>query len=1433
MTEEERRRKAFQQLLVSAGRPNPFVASSSPARTYAAPVAAKPYQPPPKQSFFNKVRDTFDANTQADQWRRQQQGKQASAADYSNIIKRAGGVATTFGKGIAESYNYVGRGLGEAAAYNTKASKGARFAQANLQDQITRDIVGAGRRLRDPNVSPAEKIRQQRYLQSLQRENAETFAIANQRAKEIQERTDPVKGAAAVGSIGVDIATLGIGTGGVKALNVARKQGGKQFAKQLAKDSLITGAVSAPSGGLDAYVQKGKDTKFKDVAVGTGLAFGLGAALPGASFLGSKTLGKVFSRGKVAKNIANTGDIGKIAEELYQKYPDADPNKLAELAESLTSQNKAKQVKQTLKDFEAGAAKDATVVTYSGGKEGGTGFSTPDREFADVKFAQETKGGKVTERKLNVNEILDTRNPNHRARLESLLGKEQTDRLIGRNDNGLPAHGAKGDEDTLRDAADKLGFKQIALSETDRQYKYNGRDVISYADAQKAPETPTPTVKEIPTNAPAQAVPETATPSTSADLAQADLNKVPDDIQKKIENGEAITPEDMGRVAESSEVPGATKKPVGIDDNARVVLDDQSAQDALRRGSFDEAVAIYMKQGMDYGEAQKAVRRVAKESGIPLDNMGRPFVEGDPRIVDGKAIKNPDVKETMKDLSAARAISNTDAKLSSATIERAAKQYGVDTSDPGFIQRYQSGQLTDPDEIAFGNVLKRETDRIFELQKQIDPSIEYRQNYLPQSYAQDATQVDEAVKQLQTRTNAANPRQFRTYEEARQFGLAPKFQNIEQMVGESAGSAQNALANKAIVDNGLEQGLFSTRQVDRNWKVVEGFSQNGSPVYASPKVANVINNALQESTDALSKSVGGLGKLNSTWQDIMLAGGVPYTPANFFVFGQIVKEFTAGRVGVVKDFVYSMSDALTQKRFVENADFVRKMADRGLTFNIKSHIDDVDESWLANKWGKAMNKATFERFMPNQYLSVAENIYKKTGDLDLAADTVKKYYGIVDQIAKGRSTNVQNGINAAFFAPKYRESIINSIINTGKSVTTGIGDPAYSMNRRLAAGMAVTVVAAEMLQRQISGHGLLENRNGQEASIEITLGEKDEKGNQKVVNIPLMPGFLTLPRAAIRAVQGAVNGDIVGGDPNKPSVIGEASKVLATPLQVAGQVINNADYFGRPIYNNETIADQEGIEADSATSKFGKVLKYVGFQGMPGYGRAIRDAVNGKSGLEVAAQAGELPLRFGKRLNPATEAYFKDRDEVYSSLDKNGKAVWDAIHPKVKNVNGEYMTDPTVDSSLARAANYLDNPKVLEAEREMARRAKARGQKTDPLWDLDDKQQRIALRIQTLPPMDPQRDKLKKDNPWYNKLSRDRSAFFDSLPPGDPNKPKSPIDYPEPDAQNFFFDGRLLPARRFHYEEELFEREPGSWGAVRQAGTVQPCYPSRQRPTII
>lgn len=790
---------------------------------------------------------------------------------------------------------------------------------------------------------------------------------------------------------------------------------------------------------------------------------------------------------------------------------------------------------------------------------------------------------------------------------------------------------------------------------------------------------------------------------------------------------------------------------------------------------------------------------------IPLDQLGPPKT-AEARTVEGKVMKDPTVKKVFDNLSKADRISKTEQGLTATAIEQAAKKHGIDTADLNVWDRLQTGKPKNVAERRFFKDVKAETDRIFKLQQQVDPSIVYRENYLPGKYAQQGTPAyDDAIQQLKSVTGSEQAKSFDTYRQAKDIGgLDPKYKTLQETLASNAGEAQKALFTKQAVDAGLADGVFDTKPLNRNWKQVEGmYTSDGAPVYASKAVADRINNAMQAPSDFVGKTIEKAAKVSGGMQQIALTGGVPNTSLNAFGISQeFFQGMGYGRPGVITDMVHSFTKQTTQERFnapksvakgLSTPEFVRQAELKGANIGqITSDASTMNQGGIRRIANKASGEqATFQQLMPNIKLSILEDTYKKfVGEmghdkaLQVAADTVNKATGFVDEIGKGRSVNARNLKSATLFAPQYREAVIGQLSSAVEAwLPKNLNNPTFNYGRRFAAGLLTTAGIYDALNYKLNGHHMWDNRNGQELSLQIPTGEKDEKGNQPVVNIPLFPSILTIPRAVVNGVTAGIRGD-------KKAVVKEASKVLATPIQVGGQILSNRDYFDRPIYNDAQTAADQGIAPDNAAEVAGKVGVYAAKQLTPGPIRAALDKLGvGRdepvSWGQFAAAATEAPVRFGKQLNPATEAYFKDRDQVYGALNKNDKAIWDAIHPPIKkNVNGEYITDKTVWSGATRAANYLNSPNVLAAENEMAARAKARGEAVDPLFgDLKGQQQLIALTIDTLPPKDPNKTILKEQNPWYDAYYQKRQAFFDSLPPGDPNKPKGPIAYPEPSGQ--------------------------------------------------
>lgn len=555
--------------------------------------------------------------------------------------------------------------------------------------------------------------------------------------------------------------------------------------------------------------------------------------------------------------------------------------------------------------------------------------------------------------------------------------------------------------------------------------------------------------------------------------------------------------------------------------------------------------------------------------------------------------------------------------------------------------------------------------------------IGYKENYVPHIWKQSEAEVDKVARGAGMKPRAGFERVIPTYDEGLKLGLKPKHTDPAKMMGDYVKNLETTRTNVALLTDLRDQGLLKTGRPPAGWKTVsaEGFPRDyrGNQLSAPKEVSRVLNNLYGNSDSVIDKALRKTAKFNSVWQDIALAGGIPHTPANFFTFSQMMKESALGLGQLVTGspikgaktiyspaaaFLRSFSDKRTQSFVKANSGLVEAMAKRGVPINFAETTANRGAKQLAKDtvhWDKLFNEPTFGRFMPNLQLNTARNVQnaleKKLGRdaaLDATAGIMKKLYGITDQLATGRSQAVQDMIGTVAFAPKYRESILNVLANTVKSLNPATyGDKSFSLNRRLAVGMGVTYMLYDQLNKQTTGHGISKNPEGKDLSLAIPYGGKDAQGNQKVVYIPFMPSFMTLPRAGVAAVQGAIKGD-------QRAVASEGGKLLSMPIQVISQLATNKDYFGRPIYTDDAAAKANHTEADTGAQALLKQGGYLVGQAAPAGGRValnlgenaiIKKQMEGLNpnsdkykklekklvpGEQIAATGLEAPVRFGK-----------------------------------------------------------------------------------------------------------------------------------------------------------------------------------------------------------
>lgn len=522
-------------------------------------------------------------------------------------------------------------------------------------------------------------------------------------------------------------------------------------------------------------------------------------------------------------------------------------------------------------------------------------------------------------------------------------------------------------------------------------------------------------------------------------------------------------------------------------------------------------------------------------------------------------------------------------------------------------------------------------------QEAVDNGIDigYRENYVPHIWKKSPEQVDQIARTFGMKPRAAGQRIVPTYEEGIAMGLKPKYKDPAEMMGDYVNNIQSARANVALVTDLNKQGLLLEGRPPAGFKSItaEGFprSATGGQMSAPTQIADIINNIYGSGDSIIEKALGKTARFNSVWQDIALAGGIPKTPANFFTFSQMVKEMTTGvgqtvalhPIQGIKQiytplaaFTRSFSKNQTAKFQVANKDFLEDLARRGAPLNFSTH---------ASKWDSLFNDPTFGRFMPSMQLGTAKNVYsaleKKVGHdeaMQKTADAMKRLYGITDKLATGRSGAVQDLIGTVGFAPKYRESIVNVLGNTVKSIADPrtYKDQSYSLNRRLALGMGVTLLAYDQLNRQTTGHGLLQNPEGKELQLAIPYGDG------KAIYIPFMPSFMTIPRSIVAGVQDVAKGDLGG-------LGSEVGKMLSMPIQTGTQLVTNRDYFGRPIVNDEKASQETGAPIDSPLDMLKKRGLYVLGQSSPAVVRGGLDYAQGKPLEQVLAGTAEAPVRFG------------------------------------------------------------------------------------------------------------------------------------------------------------------------------------------------------------
>lgn len=613
---------------------------------------------------------------------------------------------------------------------------------------------------------------------------------------------------------------------------------------------------------------------------------------------------------------------------------------------------------------------------------------------------------------------------------------------------------------------------------------------------------------------------------------------------------------------------------------------------------------------------------------------------------------------------------------------------GMDT-----IFDYEIGKPT-----AYSKRIKDKFDSLREEARKRGVDLGFRENYLPHVYAETSAEVrekirkylvdrglseetinayengemlsDEIVRVLKINPFFSKERVFPTYKIAMEYGLTPKYTTVQQLVGHYVKEMETIVANNELVQELESAGKilpFEDAPV-LTWQTVNlPFSQKG--YMAPPPVARVINGLFGIQDPSFWTY---LAKLSKKMQEIALSAGIPYTTINFFAIGQLIKEVTAGNFKATNAFFRANFNRKSMDWLQENRNYMYMMARQGV--NLRKTVDSWEnlhtnfsnlsikdtptrtlrtiftkDTVFSDTFDKLFNKRTFMSFMPMMQIQLFKDTYNKFLEQGYPEDIAEEFAGRVIRNNFGltkfsaRSKEVQDKLAAIFFAPQFREGIINTLANTanaGVDFVKNVGglrepiSPTLSRNRKLLVGMMITYALYNLLNAALNDDGDPENGlefmwdNPKNRKFALQIPTDDGT----LVYVEFMPSFLAFARNMFSGTTGLLTGDI-------ETATQKYGSLLSMPIKLVSEIFSNKDYFGNPIYN----------ETDTGEQKVLKIAQHAGLAINHPYIKELVNQLQDKKPLyQSLISAFELPLKFSSKDKVA-------QGEYYDALDKKAK----------------------------------------------------------------------------------------------------------------------------------------------------------------------------------
>lgn len=300
----------------------------------------------------------IDKKTQLDLINRtidQENPEQLSSTDKR--VLALGDTLKGLGAALTQGYKPVGEGTAEVLNEISGNAQKERDRQAKTQRDDAKLIRTYGERIKNAKTED-EKNRYRSALSKLTKTGDDSDSEFRSRQSEIAERTDPLKGAGAIASIGLDIATAGVGGATIKGLRTA--QTAKQALKETAKRAGQGAGVGAGYGATSTLEDKGKEATFEDFTRNIAIGAGIGGALPIAG-RGAKAIKETRPIQAADKFISNTRL--KASESISNKVSNTKVGKVITRGIEKTQQALVDSLQPVLNDFKGLVDKDGRKIS--------------------------------------------------------------------------------------------------------------------------------------------------------------------------------------------------------------------------------------------------------------------------------------------------------------------------------------------------------------------------------------------------------------------------------------------------------------------------------------------------------------------------------------------------------------------------------------------------------------------------------------------------------------------------------------------------------------------------------------------------------------------------------------------------------------------------------------------------------------------------------------------------------------------------------------------------------------------------------------------------------------------------------------------------------------------------------------------------------------